>query len=100
VRLIVAGTFRAPPDRLHELRPHMTAMITASGAEEGCAHFTYAQDILEPGLIRVFEVWRDRAAFEEHLATPHLTAWRAVWEKFGVHDRRLIAYEVASQGEV
>ena len=95
--LIVAGTIRVPPDKLDALRPHMTAMAAASRAEAGCLDYSYGEDVAEPGLIRVFERWTGQAALDAHFATPHLAAWRAVWPRFGVSDRRLFAYEVASE---
>ena len=98
--LIVAGTVRIPPGVLEDFRPHMQAMLDATRREDGCLDYAYAEDVLEPGLIRVFEVWRDRAALDAHFQTDHIAAWRASWSKFGVSERRLIAYEVASQEQV
>ncbi|MAK83621.1 MAG: antibiotic biosynthesis monooxygenase [Phenylobacterium sp.] len=98
--MIIAGTIRVPPERLDAFRPHMIAMLEASRAEDGCLVYSYAEDVAEPGLIRVFEVWRDQAALDAHFQTPHLAAWRAAWPEFGVSDRRLIAYEVASERAV
>jgi quinol monooxygenase YgiN len=100
VSLIIAGTIRVPPERLDAFRPHMIAMLEASRAEDGCLVYSYAEDVAEPGLIRVFEAWRDQAALDAHFETPHLAAWRAAWPEFGVSDRRLIAYEVASERAV
>jgi len=97
VSLVIAGTIRVPPENLEAFRPHMLAMLEASRAEDGCLVYSYAEDVAELGLIRVFEAWRDQAALEAHFATAHLAAWRAAWPEFGVSDRRLIAYEVASQ---
>jgi quinol monooxygenase YgiN len=51
--LLITGTFRIPPERLAEARPAMAAMIAASRAEAGCLDYSYAEDLLEPGLIRV-----------------------------------------------
>lgn len=98
--LVIAGTISVPPDRLEAFIPHMRDMLEASRAEDGCLAYSYAVDVAEPGLIRVFEVWRDQGALEAHFLTPHLAAWRAAWPEFGVSDRRLIAYEVASQRAV
>ena len=95
--LIVAGTVRVPAENLDGLRPHMATMMAASRAEDGCLAYGYAEDVIEPGLIHVFEVWRDQAALDAHFQTPHMAAWRAAWPSFGVSDRRLIAYEVASE---
>jgi quinol monooxygenase YgiN len=100
VSLIVAGTVRAPAENIEGLRPHMAKMIAASRAEDGCLAYGYAEDVAEPGLIHVFEVWRDRAALDAHFQTTHMAAWRAAWPSFGVSDRRLIAYEVASEREL
>ena len=95
--LIVAGTVRVPPETLDGFRPHMVAMMTATRAEDGCAAYSYAEDVAQPGLIHVFEIWRDRAALDAHFKTAHMAAWRAVWPGFGVSDRNLKAYEIAAE---
>ena len=95
--LVIAGTVRVPPQNLAGLRPHMLTMLRASRAEDGCIVYSYAEDVEEPGLIRIFEAWRDRAALDAHLLTPHLADWRAAWAVHGVSDRRLTAYEVAAE---
>ena len=95
--LIIAGTVRAPPQNLGALRPHMITMMAASRAEDGCEAYGYAEDVAEPGLIHVFEIWRDQAALTAHGQTSHMAAWRAAAAPLGVSDRRLVAYEVASR---
>jgi quinol monooxygenase YgiN len=95
--LIIAGTVRVPPENLAGLKPHMAAMLAASRAEDGCIVYSYAEDVIEPGLIRVFEAWRDQAAIDAHFAAPHMATWRAAWPGFGVSDRRLSLYEVAAE---
>lgn len=98
--LIIAGTVRVPPENLDAFKPHMIAMLTATRAEDGCLAYSYAVDVEDPGLIRVYEAWRDAAALEAHFKAPHLADWRASWPKYGVSDRKLFAYEVASEREV
>ena len=95
--LIIAGTVRIPPENIERFRPHMLAMMAASQGEDGCFDYNYAEDVAEPGLIHVFERWRDQGALEAHFKTAHMAEWRAAWPSFGVSDRRLIAYEVASE---
>jgi quinol monooxygenase YgiN len=95
--VLIAGTVRVPPANVEAFRPHMVDMMTATRAEDGCAAYGYAEDVGEPGLMHVFEVWRDQAALDAHFKTPHMAAWRAAWPDFGVSDRKLFAYEVASQ---
>jgi len=95
--IIIAGTVRVPPRNLEALRPHQDAMLAASRAEDGCITYSYAVDVQDHGLIRVFEVWRDQAAVDAHFKAPHMTAWRAANAELGVFERRLSLYEVASE---
>ena len=95
--VVIAGTVRVPSENLERFKPHMQAMLTASRAEAGCITYSYAEDVLERGLIRVFEAWRDQAALDAHFQTPHMATWRAAWPSFGVSDRKLSLYEVASE---
>jgi quinol monooxygenase YgiN len=95
--VIIAGTVRVPPQNLAALKPHMLAMLAASRAEDGCETYSYGEDVAEPGLIRVYEAWRDQAAIEAHFNAPHMAAWRAACAGQGVSDRRLVAYETSSQ---
>ena len=95
--VIIAGTVRVPPENAPALRPHQDAMLAASRAEDGCMIYSYAVDVQDPGLIRVFEQWRDQAAVEAHFKAPHMAVWRAAGAEFGVSDRRLFAYDVAAQ---
>lgn len=95
--VIIAGTVRVPPKNLERFKPHMQAMLTASRAEDGCLEYSYAVDVAEPGLIRIFEAWRDQAAIDAHFQTPHMAAWRSRWPEFGVSDRKLSRYEIAAE---
>ena len=97
MKLIVAGTVRVPPESLDSLRPHMKQMMTASRAEDGCLQYGYAEDIAEPGLIHVFEIWRDEVALAAHFQTEHMARWRAAWPQFGVTERKLSAYDVSGE---
>ena len=95
--IIIAGTVRVPPQNLAGLKPHMEAMLAASRAEDGCLVYSYAEDVLEPGLIRVFEAWRDQAALDAHIKAPHMATWRAAWPDAGAGERNLKLYEVTAE---
>jgi quinol monooxygenase YgiN len=95
--VVIAGTVRVPPQNLARFKPHMETMLNASRAEDGCLAYSYAVDVADPGLVRIFEAWRDEAALQAHFETPHMAEWRAAWPQFGVSDRNLKLYEVASE---
>ncbi|QPC91071.1 putative quinol monooxygenase [Mesorhizobium sp. INR15] len=91
--LVIIGTIRLPPDKLAEARPAMERMVSGSRAELGCLEYSYARDVFDAGLIRVTEVWSDRASLDAHFASPHLADWRASWPALGIGERSLVLYE-------
>jgi quinol monooxygenase YgiN len=100
VSVIVAGTFRVPAERLAALRPHLEAVIAATREEDGCLTYSYAVDVEHPGLIRVFELWRDQASLDAHFQAAHMLAWQAVRVQHGFHDRRISRHQVSASQEI
>jgi quinol monooxygenase YgiN len=92
--LLIIGTIRLPPENLALARPVMAEMLRASRAEDGCLDYSYAEDVIEPGLIHVSELWRDQEALDRHFASPHIARWRAAWPDLGIGERNLKVYEV------
>ena len=92
--LLIVGTVRLPADNLDRARPIMQRMVEASRAEAGCVDYGYAEDVLDPGLIHVKELWTDQAALDRHFATTHIAEWRAAWPSLGIGERDLRLYEV------
>lgn len=91
--LIITGTFRLAAATLDGARPAMAAMVQASRLEAGCLHYSYGEDVLDPGLIHVTEHWADRASLEAHWAAAHIKAWRAAWAELGIGERELTLFE-------
>lgn len=92
--IVVAGTVRIDTSKLDATRGEMAKMLAASRAEDGCVEYAYAIDVLDPGLVHVFEVWRDRAALDRHFQTPHMAQWRQSFPVLGIFDRKLNIYDV------
>ena len=92
--LLIVGTIRLPAAKLDRARPVMQRMVEASRAEAGCLDYFYAQDIADPGLIHVRELWTDRTALDAHFASAHLVEWRSRWSDLGIGERDLRMFEV------
>jgi quinol monooxygenase YgiN len=92
--IVIAGTVRVPPENIDKARPNIEAMVTASRAETGCTSYSYAQDLLDPGVVHVIEVWESDAALKAHFEMPHMAAWRAVWPSLEIGDRNLTRHTV------
>ena len=91
--IVIQGTFRLPPERLGDARPAIERMLRASRAEAGCHEYAYAEDLLEPGLIRVSERWESRAHLGAHFKAPHMAQWIEERAGLGLFDRQITLYE-------
>jgi (4S)-4-hydroxy-5-phosphonooxypentane-2,3-dione isomerase len=75
---IVIVDLHVKPERLDEFLPAMIENASASRRDEpGCVRFDVVQDENDPAHLVLYEIYRDRAAFEEdHLKRPHFLRWR------------------------
>lgn len=92
--LLIVGTVRLPAENLAKARTHMADMVSSTLAEDGCEEYSYAEDVLDAGLIHIKEVWRDQQALDLHFQAPHMGVWRSVWPELGIGERNLRIYEV------
>jgi (4S)-4-hydroxy-5-phosphonooxypentane-2,3-dione isomerase len=44
--------------------------------EPGCYRFDVIQDETDPNTLILYEIYHDRAAFDDHLSRPHFIRWR------------------------
>jgi quinol monooxygenase YgiN len=94
--IIVAGSVRVPADKLEALRPHAEAIINATRREAGCVVYSFAEDLLDRGLIRIFEIWESRAHLDRHLRQPHMVPWRKALAELGGSGRDIKRYQAES----
>jgi quinol monooxygenase YgiN len=91
--IVIVGTVRLPPANIAAAKGPMEAMVTASRAEDGCIAYAYSEDLLEPGLVHVNELWRDRDALAAHFKTAHMATWRAAFGGLGITGRDLKLFD-------
>ena|SRR3990167_817511 len=93
-KIAVIGHFRIPPERLDEARPMMAKIIAATRAEDGCIAYSYAEDVAEPGLIRVSELWESREHLAVHFKSEHMAVWAEERAGLGLTERDIAAYRL------
>ena len=98
--IILAGTIRVAPGTRAEAITAIERMIEATRAEEGCIAYSFAFDVLDEHLLRIFEVFRDELALEAHRTSPHMAEWRAQLPLLGISDRNLSHYDVVSARQI
>ena len=91
----VIGQFRIPANRMDEASPAMRKVMDATRAEDGCIEYNYAEDLADPGLIRVSEVWASREQLAAHLKTPHMAVWAEERAGLGLTGRKITVYAVS-----
>lgn len=90
----VIGQFRLPVDAMDRARPIMRKVMEATWAEPGCLAYSYAEDVLDPGLIRVSEMWESREHLATHFQAPHMATWQRERAELGLSERVITAYDV------
>lgn len=91
--IVVVGQFRFPAERLAQARPIMRTVMIATRAEQGCIQYNYGEDVLDPGLIRVSELWESRAHLAAHMQTAHMAQWQRERAELGLSEREIMVYE-------
>ena len=96
-KVAVIGQFRMPAEAMEQARPMMRKVMEATRAEDGCIEYNYAEDVLDPGLIRVSEVWESRERLAVHLNTEHMAVWGEERAALGLSGRAISVFEVSSE---
>ncbi|MCB1487468.1 MAG: antibiotic biosynthesis monooxygenase [Bauldia sp.] len=95
--IIVTGHMQLAPEVLEALRPAARKTIEATRAEKGCILYSWAEDLVQPGLLRIVERWEDWASLEAHGKAPHMNAWRALLAEVEIIDREVIGHEAGEE---
>ena len=94
--IIVAGTIRVPEDKIDALLPVARATLAATRKEAGCLIYSYAFDVEDRGLVRIYEEWESLPHLEAHLKQPHMGPWRAKLAEIGATDRKVKRFEAGT----
>lgn len=93
--ILVVGQFRLPAAKLSEVREALLRVVEATRAEPGCIDYAYAEDLREPGLIRVSEKWESREVLARHFEAAHMKRWQQERAGLGMTDREMAAYTIS-----
>jgi quinol monooxygenase YgiN len=75
---VIVAEFEVKPDKLEQfLELARTDAAHSVEREPGCRQFDVTLDREQPNRVLLYEIYDDEAAFDAHLETPHLAAFRA-----------------------
>ncbi|HCF25440.1 MULTISPECIES: antibiotic biosynthesis monooxygenase [unclassified Novosphingobium] len=70
--LLIEGWLKLGAGEFEKVREQGIAMVKATNEEAGCLHYSFAQDISDPDLIRISERWESQEALAAHSASAHM----------------------------
>ncbi|MFI7701886.1 putative quinol monooxygenase [Nonomuraea sp. NPDC049480] len=87
--IVIAGWIDWEPAHRDEALVHLREAGRHSRMEPGCLDYAMTADPDDERRIRVYERWASAEALEEHLATPHIKAFREAAAGLVRHGRSL-----------
>jgi len=90
--IIVAGTISIDPADFEAYQAASAPMIEATLAEEGCHTYNFAQSVVDPSEIRIFELWETKESLEAHFNAPHMATFQAAIGELSIGSRNLAIY--------
>ncbi|MES2491665.1 MAG: putative quinol monooxygenase [Pseudomonadota bacterium] len=97
MKIVILARIRFAADAIPEVRAAVAAARAATLPEAGCIQYAFAEDLSDPGLLRVSEIWADRAALDAHIAAPHVAQWRTAVAAIGVIEREVRVFTIADE---
>lgn len=76
--LLIEGWLKLASGEFEKVRAAAAAMVAATNDEHGCLHYSFAQDISDPDLIRISERWENDAALGAHFTSAHMAEFNKV----------------------
>ena len=98
--IILAGTLRIAAGQRAAAHAALSQLVEATRAESGCMAYSFAYDVLDDHLLRIFEVFRDEAALAAHRASAHMAAFRQRSPGLGIGERAMWQYEVSAARQI
>lgn len=93
--IAIVAEMTAKPGQEGALCKALEAAVAPSNAEEGNITYRLHQNLDAPGHFVFYEIWKDEAAIDIHVATPHFNALIAAIEplsaKTVIHKLQAIA---------
>src|SRR5262245_50639835 len=70
--LNITASFQARPGKEKELRDALIGLLAPTRKEAGCLSYDLHQSADDPARLLMYETWRDKAAIDAHMISPHV----------------------------
>ena len=97
MKTVIVGHIRLPVEKLDAARAAIAPLLAGTLAEEGCISYSFAQDVTDPGVLRIAEIWATRAALDAHMQAPHFADWRVAAGSLGITERQIKIFTISNE---
>lgn len=97
MKTVIVAHIRLPVENLPAARAAIAPLVKDTLAEEGCIQYAFAEDVAEPGLLRISEIWASREALDAHMQAPHFADWRVAAGSLGITERKVNIFTVSAE---
>ena len=91
----VIGFTRVLPERIEDYIENMRICAEKTNQEPGCIRYEVMQDLADPAVMCLFQVFADEAAYQAHQDAEHHRVWvekSGPWRDPSMRDRREMRY--------
>ena len=90
--IICMGHIRFGDGAIDQLKAAMERQLLLTRAEDGCEHYSYSIDVLDPDLLLINERWRDDDSMMVHVETARASEFAELVEPL-IKEISIKAYE-------
>ena len=96
--LVVAGYVRIDKEHLPGVVLAARRMMKETRKEPDCLSSSFAMDLLDDSVIRIFEEWDSAEALQAHFRTSHMAEFQKTLAGLNLQEMSVQRYEVAQVG--
>src|SRR3954453_10637430 len=96
--VIVPGPIEVDPADRDKFLQGRADAVRATRSEHGCIEYSFSADGLDPGLIRIFEIWDSQDALTTHLGAMAGQQGQGSAPAVAVKKADVLQYAVSSSG--
>ncbi len=93
--IVIAGHLSVAPHKYDEFAAACKEITARTLEEEGCLFYEFWSDLDRSGRFSVVEAWASEEAFQAHITSPHLVAFREKRNAIGMDSVDFKRYEIA-----
>jgi quinol monooxygenase YgiN len=97
--IIVSGEIVIEAGAEEGVQDEVRTMVSETRKEAGCINYSFALDMMDPTMVRIYECWESQEALAAHMQSPHMAAFRETIGKVGPKSVNVKFFDVAGEIE-